>query len=204
MFFSYPILEQSLLLLFLSISSPLRGAGDLDLSPFFSRIDSFQLKAIAPVTGLETCLCTPNEEELPAWENIPWAVGLQYRGGWSGCECDRVAFASQGQLLFHGHIWKKTSLRVGTSADLWFSLLLQAKWPDYCGISALENHKTYPPLSPLPIWISAQLFSGCKSLLWIQSVPLTSSYSQCLPTVHCCGENASIYWVTSKVLRVSW
>lgn len=90
--------------------------------------------------------------------------------------------------LFHGHIWKRSSLRAWASSDLWFSLLLQAKQSDYYGISGLENHKTDPALLPLPIWISAQLFSECKSL---SLNPVCASHFSLYPvSSHC----ALLWW----------
>lgn len=59
---------------------------------------------------------------------------------------------------------------------------------DYDGISGLENHKTYPAVSSLPIWISAQLFSGCKGLSL--NPVCASHFSLCPVSSHC----ALLWW----------
>lgn len=195
-------------------SSPLWEARDWGLNPFWSRTDSSHLQSIAPATRLESCLSTPKEDELPAWADLPRVSSGTMTWRWSGCEGDKLEYCCLWRSVYASWTHEKrlhwaqglqTKWIVGWIAEVgrdFSRSLVQPSAPsrvirsDYSEITSLENLKTYPALPPLPISISAQLFSGCKSL-WLQPVPLTSPYAQCLPTVQYCGRNAFLYWVTS-------
>lgn len=58
---------------------------------------------------------------------------------------------------------------------------------DYYGISGLENHKMYPALPPLPVWIGAQLFSGYKG--FSLNLVCASHFSLCPVSSYC-----AVWW----------
>lgn len=141
---------------------PLWEAGDLDLSPFYSIIYSSHLWGIAPVTRLETCMCTPKEDEWPAWSNVPWVS--------RGTMTWRLEYHCLSRSVYVSWTCEnKTVLRAGTSADLWFSLLLQAEWTDQITMGFLVLKTTRCILHCLPCQSESvhSCFQGTRVSLWI-------------------------------------